>query len=161
MAAIDLSGFLYFMPLFSFLFIFVVVFSILTKTKILGENKFVNLLISFVLAIIFSTNVGTREYIETITPWVVVFVICLFFILLIIGMSQKKVDDFMKPGFVWIFILILIVMFLIAANNIFSSVMNPFWENLYEKITTQEKVYGSLLLIIIAAIVSWVLAKGK
>ena len=35
---LDISGIFLFMPLFSFLFVFIIVYSVLMKTKILGEG---------------------------------------------------------------------------------------------------------------------------
>jgi hypothetical protein len=49
---VDISGIYNFMPIFSFLFVFVVVYAILAKTKVLGDQK-VNLLVGFIMAIIF------------------------------------------------------------------------------------------------------------
>ena len=67
--AIDVSGINFFMPVFSFLFVFVIVYAILAKTKILGDNKFVNLVIGFIMAIIFMSFSSTELYVETIIPW--------------------------------------------------------------------------------------------
>ena len=50
---IDISGIYFFMPVFSFLFVFLIVYAILARTKILGDSGFVNLLVSFIISIIF------------------------------------------------------------------------------------------------------------
>jgi hypothetical protein len=159
MTQADISGLMYFLPLFSFLFVFVIIYAILTKTKVLGENNFANIFVSFVIAIVFATTAGTREYIETVTPWVVVLAICMFFILLVIGLSQQKIDAIMKPGFVWVFIILVLVIFLFAASNVFSSVMTPFWQNVQNTISTQEKLVGGIGLLVIGALAAWVLTK--
>ena len=83
--ALDISGLAYFMPIFGFLFIFVIVFALLDKTKILGGVKWIDVLISFIVAIIFATMTSVREYVEQVTPWFVVLVVALFFILVIVG----------------------------------------------------------------------------
>ncbi len=159
MTQADISGLMYFMPLFSFLFIFVIIYAILVKTKILGENNFANILVSFIIGIVFATTAGTREYVETITPWIVVLAVCLFFILLIIGMSQGKIEDIMKPGFIWFFIILVLVIFLVAASNVFSSVMSPFWASLQKTISTQEKLVGSVGILVIGILAAWLLTK--
>jgi len=87
--AIDILGLTYFMPIFIFLFVFSIIFAVLNKIKALGENQFAHLLVSFIVAIIFTTTTNTQEFVLSVTPWVVIFVICIFFILIIIAMSQQ------------------------------------------------------------------------
>lgn len=151
---IDISGLSYFMPIFGFLFVFAIVMALLIKTKILGDNKFINVLISFIVAIIFSTMTSAQKYVQAVTPWFVVLIVALFFILLLIGLSQRKIEEIMKPGFVWVFIVALILIFLIAAIKVFS-----FWQPIKEFITNEAKIVGGVLLLIIAALAAWVMTK--
>ncbi len=153
--AIDISGLSYFMPIFGFLFVFVIVYALLSKTELLGDNKFINLLISFIIAVIFSTLGSMQEYVQTVTPWFVVLVIALFFILIIIGLSQQKISEVMKPGFVWVFIILLILVFLISAIKVFS-----IWQPIKEFVTMEGSIAGAIILLIIAAITAWVLTKS-
>ena len=153
--AIDISGLEFFVPVLGFLFVFVIVYALLAKTKILGDNKFINLIISFIIAIIFATVSSVQEYVKTVTPWFVVLVIALFFILIIIGLSQHKLGDIMKPGFVWVFIILLILVFLIAATKVFS----PAWWDVKDFIINEGRLVGGILLLIIAGIIAWVITK--
>ena len=100
--------------IYPFLLVFFIVFALLEKTKLLGENMFTNLLIGFIVAIIFTTMSSAQEYVETITPWFAVLLVALFFILVLIGLSQQKIADIMKPGMVWVFLVALILIFLIS-----------------------------------------------
>lgn len=152
---IDISGISYFMPIFGFLFVFVIVYALLAKTKILGESQFVNLLIGFIIAIVFSTVGSAQEYVKTVTPWFVVLVVVLFFILIIIGLSQQKIENIMKPGFVWVFIVALILVFLFAATKVFA----PVWWDVKEFISNEGRIVGGILLLIIAALAAWVITK--
>ncbi len=152
---IDISGINYFMPIFGFLFVFVIVFALLAKTKILGENKFINVLISFIISIIFSTVSSMQNYVKSVIPWFAVLVIVLFFVLLIIGFSQQKIGDIMKPGIVWVFIIVLIAVFLVAAIKVFA----PVWVDIKDFITTEGRIVGGILLLIIAALAAWVITK--
>ncbi len=152
--AIDISGLSYFLPIFGFLFVFVIVYALLIKTKILGENMLINLIISFIVAIIFATMSSAEEYVETVTPWFVVLVIVLFFILIIIGLSQQKIADIMKPGFVWVFIVALILIFLISAVKVFS-----IWQPIQEFVTTEARIAGAIILLIIAGLAAWIITK--
>jgi FtsH-binding integral membrane protein len=152
--AVDVSGLSYFMPIFGFLFVFVIVYALLSKTKLLGESMFINLLISFIIAVIFATISSAQEYVEAVTPWFVVLIIALFFILILIGLSQQKINDIMKPGFVWVFIVALILVFLISAVKVFA-----FWQPIKEFVTAEGRIVGGILLLIIAALAAWVITR--
>jgi len=156
--ALDVSGLSYFMPVFGFLFVFVVVYAILAKTKLLGESGFINSLVSFIMAIIFITISPAREYVTAIIPWFAVLVASLFFVLIIIGFSQKKLEDMMKPSLAWVFILLLVIIFIVAAINVFGPVLGPLIPTSF---LFSERFLGALLLLVIAAIVSWVLTRAK
>lgn len=158
MTPIDLSGLNYFLPLFGFLFVFLIVYALLIKTKILGDNKFVNVFIGLIIAVIFATMTSVQDYVRTVTPWFAVLVIALFFILIIIGLSQHKVDVIMKPGFVWVFIIALILVFLISAASVFSS-LSSVWFKISDFVSNQARIAGAIILIVVAAVVAWVLTK--
>ncbi len=112
----DISGLYFFMPVFSFLFVFVVVFAILAKTKILGDGR-ANIIVSFIMAIIFMNFSSLDLFVRTITPWFIVLLVCLFFVLVILGFSVG--NDIMKKivttRFGLVVVVVLIVIFLIAA----------------------------------------------
>ena len=170
-AQMDISSLFFFMPVVSFLFVFVVVFAILAKTKILGDGR-VNIIVSFIMAIIFMNFSSLNLFVNTITPWFVVLLVCLFFVLVIMGFSVG--NDVMKKmttsKFGWAIIIILIIIFLIAAIRVFNPVFHPsliitsggegspgiIWQ-LRQMLDSQ--VIGSILLLVIGGIVAWVLTK--
>ncbi len=167
---LNITGIYFFMPVFSFLFVFVVVYAILAKTKVLGEQK-VNLIVSFVMAIIFMNFSSMQLYVETMLPWFVVFVICLFLVLIIMAFSTKDVGKMMTPAFAWVMVAILVVIFLISAIKVFNPVFHPEYgltSGGSPQIISQirgvfdNSTSGSVLLLIVAAVVTWVLVrKGK
>ena len=165
--AMDISGIYIFMPVFSFLFVFIIVFAILAKTKLLGEAR-INILVSFVIAIIFMNFSSTQLYVETIIPWFVVLFVCVFLILLIAGLSTKSLDKMMTPTFAWIVVAVLIIIFLIAAIRVF----NPVFHSEYGIVSGSQagvigqirnmfdsQWSGSVLLLVIAGVVAWFLTK--
>lgn len=167
-STLDISGIFLFMPVFSFLFVFVVVYAILAKTKILGGEGGVNLIVSFIMAIIFMNFSSLELYVRTILPWFITLLIILFFVLLIAGFSTKSLDKMMTPTFAWIVVIIVIIVFLIAAIRVFNPVFHPEYivvsGNQPEVISQIRSVFssqvsGSILLLVIAAIVAWVLTK--
>ena len=170
--AIDISGIEFFMPIFSFLFVLLIVFIILRFTKILGENKFLHFLIAFIMAVIFMSFSSMELYVKTIIPWFAVLLVVVFLVLLIAGFSTKGLDNIMTPTFAWIVIAILIIIFLIAAVKVFNPVFHPdliissgdvgqegIGSQLYGFFSSS-KFAGSFLLIIISAIIAWVLTKS-
>lgn len=167
---VDVSGIGYFGPIFAFLIVFIVMFAILNKTKILGEALFVQLFISFLIASIFVSTVGVRRYVLTIVPWFAVLILSLFFVLLIINFVGKPVEGMIKI-FGILFLILAVITFLISAFVVFSDVLVPFlpggaayqnsdYKNVFEAII-YSRVTGALFLLILSGLVSWVLVKGK
>ena len=165
---IDISGIYFFMPVISFLFVFLIVWAVLTKTKLLGDTGFINLFVSFIMAIIFMSFSSLDLYVQTIIPWFIVLFIMVFLVLLIAGLSTKDLSKIMSTKFAWAVIAILLVIFLVAAIKVFNPVLHPDLivtsgegTSLVEQIryAAGGTVFGTILLIIIAGIVSWVLVK--
>lgn len=169
MATLDISGLFFFMPVFSFLFVFVVVYAVLAKTKILGDQR-VNLLVSFIIGIIFMNFSSLDLYVRTILPWFVVLLVCLFLVLVIMGFSTKDWEKMTTPGFAWVIVAILVVIFLIAAIRVFNPMFHPELgittagdgqqgvlvqiRNMFDS-----QVTGSVLLLLLGLIVAYVLTR--
>lgn len=166
---LDITGIYFFMPVFSFLFVFVVVYAVLARTKVLGDQR-INLLVSFIIGIIFMNFSSLDLYVRTILPWFVVLLVCLFLVLVIIGFSTKDVEKMTTPGFAWIVVAILVVIFLIAAIRVFNPMFHPELgitsagdgqpgvlvqiRNMFDS-----QVTGSVLLLILGLVVAWILTK--
>ena len=160
------------MPVFGFFFVFVVMFAVLLKTKILGDNAFTNSFVSFIFAIIFITFSPGVDFVATLLPWFVILFITLFLILILVGFSQGKIDSFMKPWITWVFIIALMVIFLVSAIVVFNPVLGPYLPGSNVEgegflFTLKDFVYGEqflggALLLAIALAASFLIArKGK
>ncbi|MEI6731163.1 MAG: hypothetical protein WCK90_00630 [archaeon] len=161
----DISFITYFAPIFVFLLVFIVVYALLVKTEVLGDSQWVALLISFIVASLFVSMAGAKEYIYSVAPWFALLLVSLFFIFVILGFAGKT--DMNKGIGVAVFV-ILVIVFLVALFSVFSYLINyvpsqiggggavgsPMLEWLYSS-----RVSGAVLLIIISAIVAWVLTK--
>lgn len=168
--ALNISGIYFFMPVFSFLFVFVVVYAILAKTKVLGDSK-VNLMVSFVMAIIFMNFSSMQLYVETMLPWFVVFLVCIFLVLVVISFSTKDASKLMSPAFAWVMVAILVIIFVISAIKVFNPVFHPEYgitSGPYPQLISQirgvfdSNASGTILLLVVAGVVTWVLVrKGK
>ena len=161
----------YFMPLFSFLLVFIISFALLNKTKILGENSFLHVFVSFVIAIIFFVSPTAQKFTKLSMPWVGVFVVCLALIMLTLAFVGGKVENVLpSPVLGKIAVVVLLIIFLISASNVFGPVIKPYLPGSVETggdeyllsvkhIIFYPTVVGSIILVLIAAVVSWVLTK--
>ena len=154
MAVIDFTPFSEVLPLLTFLVVFILVFAVLNRTKVI-ENAFMQLLIAFLLSTIFITAAGAREYVEAVTPWFAVLLVCLFFIMAIMGFIGKDVD-FMKKGVGGAFVAILIIAFVISGILIFSTGLRPYFGLFF----SSPRLYSAILLLVIAGVVGWALMKS-
>ena len=167
--ALDISGLQFFLPVFSFLFVLIIIFILLGLTKVLGENKWLHLLISFIVSVVFFSFSSAELYVREIIPWFVVLTIVVFLILMIAGFT-KNLDAITKPWFMWLIVIVLGIVFLIAAIRVFNPVLHPDLVitgagdgpgvvQQFKDFMISSKVAGSILLLVIAGIVSWVLTK--
>jgi hypothetical protein len=168
--AVDLAGFSYFAPILAFLIVFIIMFALLHKTKLLGEVVWFNLFISLFVAAIFVSAAGVRDYVLTITPWFGALVVSLFFILFIVGFAGKDVE-FLHKGIGIFFVIVLILVFLVSGFIVFSDVLLPYLPgssgagadpgvfSLTREIYGT-RVFGAILLVAISAVVSWVLVRS-
>lgn len=156
---IDLTPVSYLLPVFSFVLVFVLVFAILKKTEILGDNNFINALISLIMAVIFISFSDVRGYVEQVSPWFVVLVVAMFFVLLLGGfMLAKDIGEIARPATAWVFIGLLALIFLavgyehfnLTSNSVFLDVKDFFLE---------KKVSGSILLGIVALVVGIIITR--
>lgn len=161
MAVVDISGLTYFMPIFGFLFVFLIVYAILRTTKILGDENWINLIVGFIIAAIFSVVASAQELVKTITPWFAILAVCLFFILLIIGLSGKKVGDIMNNNFVWVIVVILIIGFLVSAVKVFPAFFGDSWNTIRDFSTNNGRIAGTIILVVIGALVAWVISPAS
>ncbi len=164
--ALDISGLSFFMPVFSFLFVFLIVYALLAKFKILGESKLINVLISLIVAIIFMSFSSLKLYVQTIIPWFVVLLVVVFLVL-ILGFFTSK-DWSPKSWLAWIIVIVLLAIFLLSAIKVFNPVFHPDLgiasgegTSMLEQVKGyfDGGVFGSILLVVIAGIVAWVVTR--
>ncbi len=154
MTVIDFTPLSEILPLLIFLVVFILTFAVLNKTKVV-ENAFMQLIIAFLLSTIFITATGARDYVEIVTPWFAILLVCLFFIMAVMGFIGKDVD-FMKKGIGGAFVAILILTFVVSGIFIFSTGLRAYFGTFF----SSPRLYSGVLLIVIAAAVGWVLLKN-
>tara|TARA_Y100000310_G_C20630450_1_gene788357 strand:- start:1163 stop:1636 length:474 start_codon:yes stop_codon:yes gene_type:complete len=153
--AASLAAIEYFMPILAFLVVFIVIYAILMKTKVLGDNNFVALFISFVLSVFFVVEASLVDYVLFSSAWFVVIVFFVFLLFIILAFFPGKLD-FLEKGWVsWVVVGALIGFFIIASAYTFNWAVN--WGEVSDWIYSDW--FGLVLLLVIAAVVSWVLTK--
>lgn len=165
--AADVSAITYFAPLMAFFVVFIVIFAVLYKSKLLGDSKWVALFISFVVSSLFVSAAGVRRYVEVITPWFGALLVSLFFLLVLIAFVGGKSDNF-HTGLKWVFLVVGLIVFLISGIVVFSDTLGEYLPghaaysgNLFTDWLYSPPVVGAILLLAITAIVCWVLVKAK
>ncbi len=153
-------GFLeFFLPAFTFLFIFVLVYAVLDKFKLMGENKWLKLIASFSVALLFLFSKDTLRFVEFITPWFVVLVVLALFILslfMFMGLKEGDVEKTVKdPVVYWTVLVIIIILLIVAIGEVFTFVApdsatgQPPTEGL--RAITHPRTLGALFILVIAA----------
>ena len=166
----DLSGISYFLPILSFFVVFVIIYAVLSASKIIGD-KWVKLFVSFLVSTIFVSAVGARDYVLNIIPWFAVLIVSLFLMMMVTGFIGKM--DKFNHGLGIAFVVLLILAFLVSAIFVFSDYFapyiprptygaggNPSVLNFTEWFYSG-RVMGGILLLILSGLVSWILVKSK
>ncbi len=151
--AASLSVIGYFMPIFAFLLVFIVVYALLAKTKVLGESPAVMLFISFILSSFFIVEVSLVDFVQFSSAWFGVIVVGLFFLIVILAFVPGiKIGEFFGKGnwFAWVLLGGMILFFIFSSAYIFNWVVN--WGLIQSWFSTDW--FGMILLLIIAAVVS-------
>ena len=158
--AIVTSAVGFFLPIFAFLLVFVVVYAMLVKSKVLGENQFIMLFVSFILASFFIVQTNSIEFIRFTSAWTSVIAIAVFLIVIMMALIPGKVDDdtmnkINKPGIAVLVVIVMIIMFVVSAGYVFDLAVN------FDAIGgfLSKDWVGGILLVVIALIVSWRIKK--
>lgn len=151
-------------PLFTevllpFLLVFVLVFAVLQKTKVLGENKNqIDALVALVVGLILIGVDSARNFIVNILPWLAVgLVVILIYLLLFgfVGSNEKgiQLEKWMKPTFAILSVIFVVVLVLIYSG---------YWEKIFsDSLTSSSWLPNVIFLIIIGAAMAIALGGKK
>lgn len=142
----------YIMPVLVFLLIFAVVFAILKRFAIFGDNIGVNSVIAFVVALIFMITPTAREMVTTMTPWFIILVILVLFILMIlvfIGLKAESLEVLaQKPAMYIIIIIIVALIFFVSLAKVFSGALDLS----YFEFLAHPRILGVIFILVIASL---------
>jgi hypothetical protein len=150
----SLSAMSYFMPIFAFFLVFIVIYALLVKTKVLGGSHGIMVFISFILAGFFIVEASLVEFIQFSSAWFVVGIMAIFFIVLLLGFIPGiELGQFLgaKNWFAWVLLGLVFAFFIISSAYVFNWALN--WGVLRDWFNTDW--FGMILLLVIAAVVSW------
>ena len=82
-----------------FLLVFIIVFAILEKTKVLGDGKKqLDAIVAFVIGLIFVTAIFPKEVVSNLILFLTVALIVVFVVLLLWGFVAGDIKEGFKPG---------------------------------------------------------------
>jgi hypothetical protein len=153
-----------------FLFVFIILYALLNKTKVLGENSFMNSFLALIAAVLFVIVPNMRKYTLAITPWIVILAVVLFFIFLVLGFAKGNLDEVMKsPALAITTVVLLIAIFVIAGIYVFGhylTILTPLNNSGLSQTNVDIKntifhpaVFGAIIIFAVAAIVAYILNK--
>ncbi|MEM4641272.1 MAG: hypothetical protein QXW65_02020 [Candidatus Pacearchaeota archaeon] len=161
MAIMDISaGVSLFLPVFAFLLVFAVTYGLLSKTKVIGDKKFVHVLVSFCIAIIFLASTSAIQYAKVTAAWFAAFIISLLFIVLIVGIMPGKMEDVLTKGFTWFIVIVLIIIFVFSGAYVFRDAINTYLSR-PKSIVLDPTIFGIVVLVAVTVFASWLMTRDK
>jgi 4-amino-4-deoxy-L-arabinose transferase-like glycosyltransferase len=115
---VDISILQNFSSVFTFILVFVIIYSMLEVTNALGpDKKSMNAIIAMIVAFLVSLSTGVVNVIQSFTPWFTMLIVIIFFILFavrIFGVSSETITAaFTKKSAILTWILILTAVILL------------------------------------------------
>jgi hypothetical protein len=133
-----------------FLLVFVVVFAILQKTKVLGDGKTqMDSLVALVIGILLIITPAPRDFIVNFTPWVAVGAAVILVFLLLYGFVAE--DSWKKEKWVKITFGILAGLFVLGLVIYFSGIWKLAAVKSLFSSAGSESLWANVLLIVVAA----------
>ena len=111
---LDVTGLQHFSSIFVFLFVWLVVYAVLVWSKVLGDNKFVQILIGLLLAIFVLISPIATSVVADIAPFIAVILLFIVLISVTTTMLGANVDAF--PALKGILIVFIILAIVISAG---------------------------------------------
>ena len=125
--------------IFPFVLIWTIVFALLGKTKLLGENRQVDSIVAFFIAFIFVVALKPKEIVNNLILFLTVALIVMFVILLLWGfVSGSKEVSIGSKGLKWVIGIVIVIAVIIAFlwasgihNNMLNLLFKSNWSNTF------------------------------
>ncbi len=143
MAVLEIGLLNYFAVIFPAILVFVFVYAILQKIKILGESKSINAIVALVLAFIVLISQNILSLINFAAPWFVIvflFLTLLLVVFKLMGASDENIASVIRNDKVvqWVIIAVGLIIVMAAFANVYGQKLLPFTTE--ENVTTAEGV---------------------
>ena len=164
---IDIGIWQYFLPIFSFIFIFTLVFAILEKTKILGSDTTgLNSIIAFVMGLLFVLTPQAVAIVNFLVPWFIVIIFFILFIVVIFMFMGVPADTIREvaqgSAFTYTIVTVSIILLIIAIGIVWGEQLSGIYTEQQSgeggsfavtvgKILFHPKVLGAAFLLLIAS----------
>lgn len=120
---LDVTGLEHFTSIFVFLFVLLVVYSTMMWTKLLGDNKFINVLFGLLMAIFTLISPTAVSVVASVAPFIAV--IMLFVVLMNVGLKMIGTEVEAFPAVKGIFFIIVVLIVIITAGVKIKENVNP------------------------------------
>jgi len=111
---LDVTGLEHFSSIFVFLFVWLVVFAVFSLTKILGENKFIHVLIGLLFGIFVLISPIATSIVADTAPFIAV--VFLFVVLLSVSTKMLGADIEAFPALNTTFLVLVVLIVLVTAG---------------------------------------------
>jgi hypothetical protein len=145
--------------LIPFLLVFVLVFAVLQKTKVLGDGKKqIDSLVSLALALILIAVPKARNFITDITPWLAVGLVVILIYLLLFGFVGSdlekglKIEKWMKTTFASLAAVFVVVIVLIYSGT---------WEKIFSGSSSSSSWLPTIVFIVVIVAAMVIALGGK
>lgn len=162
---LDVTGLQHFSNLFAFLFVWLIVYAVLSFTKVIGDNQLINALIGLLLGLFALFSPFITNAIIFIAPWFGLLFVFIMLIMVVAHMFGTGADMAINPGLRGIVLVIIIIIFvvggLVYARDQISVPEEIDEDSDYSKITNvlfHPKFIGVVFILIIAVFTIGLLA---
>jgi hypothetical protein len=125
----DIGILQYLLPVFSFLFIWLVLYAVMDKFNLSKSNP-VKMMVSFSIAMLFIFSSRALRFVNLVTPWFVVMVIIALFLIglfMFMGIKEEAIGKGVgDPRVYWTVIIIAVILLIIALVDVFGDVQSPY-----------------------------------
>lgn len=111
---LDVTGLEHFSSIFVFLFVWLVVYATLMWTKILGENKFVQILIGLLLGLFVLISPVATSIVSDVAPFLAVIFLFIVLINVASAMLGANIESF--PALKGVFLVFIVIIIIVAAG---------------------------------------------
>lgn len=155
LGAVDFLRF--FLPIFTFIFVFVVMYALVDKTGLLGKNKSLNVIFSLIVSLTVLFSGSAVDLINFVTPWFAVIIVIAVLGVLLLSFYLKEGAELKLrfiPTLAMIFAGIVLV---VGITQVFGPVFNPYSpdadSNWYALRTLfHPRILGAFLILLVAGL---------